>query len=80
MSNKNIYNLTILPLAILVCEPVIFFFPFWVIIDFFEENERNITKSLKQLNDLFKSGVLSEEEFIKAKKKIWKRKSIIVSI
>ena len=30
----------------------------------------NITKSLKQLNDLFKSGVLSEEEFIKAKKKI----------
>ena len=30
----------------------------------------NITKSLKQLNDLFKSGVLSDDEFIKAKKKL----------
>ncbi len=45
-THKNIYKLTILPLAILVWEPVIFFFPFWVIIDFFEQNERNITKSL----------------------------------
>ena len=30
----------------------------------------NTSKSLKQLNDLYKAGVLSEEEFIKAKKKI----------
>ena len=36
-THKNIYKLTILPLAILVWEPVIFFFPFWIIIDFFEQ-------------------------------------------
>ena len=37
---KNIYKLTILPLAILIWEPVIFFFPFWLIIDFFEQGEK----------------------------------------
>ncbi len=45
-THKNIYKLTILPVAILVWEPVIFFFPFWIIIDFFEQNEKNIIKSL----------------------------------
>ena len=45
-SHKDIYKLTILPLAILVWEPVIFFFPFWLIIDFFEHNKKNIIKSL----------------------------------
>ena len=44
-THKNIYKLTILPVAILVWEPVIFFFPFWIIIDFFEQDERNILKS-----------------------------------
>ncbi len=44
-THKNIYKLTILPVAILVWEPVIFFFPFWIIIDFFEQDERNIIKS-----------------------------------
>ena len=34
------------------------------------KKQESITKSLKQLNDLYKSGVLSEEEFIKAKKKV----------
>ena len=45
-THKNIYKLTILPLAILVWEPVIFFFPFWFIIDFLEHNKRNIIKNL----------------------------------
>ncbi len=33
-------------------------------------NDKEITKQLKQLGDLYKSGVLSKEEFEKAKKKI----------
>jgi len=45
-THKNIYKLTILPVAILIWEPVIFFFPFWVIVDFFEQDKRNIIKSL----------------------------------
>tara|TARA_B100000965_G_scaffold342417_1_gene311636 strand:+ start:293 stop:520 length:228 start_codon:yes stop_codon:yes gene_type:complete len=34
-----------------------------------QEND-NISEELLKLNDLFKSGVISEEEFLKAKKKI----------
>jgi len=33
-------------------------------------NDKNLTKQLKSLNDLYKAGVLTEEEFTKAKKKI----------
>jgi len=42
----------------------------YILDDNSNKKQENIMKSLKQLNDLFKSGVLSEEEFIKAKKKI----------
>ena len=42
----------------------------YIIDDDSNKKQGNMTKSLKQLNDLFQSGVLSEEEFIKAKKKI----------
>ena len=42
----------------------------YIIDDNSEKKLGNVTKSLKQINDLFKAGVLSEEEFIKAKKKI----------
>jgi hypothetical protein len=33
-------------------------------------DDDNIVKKLKELNELYKSGVLSKEEFDKAKKKI----------
>ena len=33
-------------------------------------NKENIVDQLKKLNDLYKSGVLTKEEFEKAKKKI----------
>ena len=42
----------------------------YILDDNSNKKQESITKSLKQLNDLYKSGVLSEEEFIKAKKKI----------
>ena len=35
-----------------------------------KNNDNNITEQLEQLNSLFKSGVLTKEEFEKAKKKI----------
>ena len=35
-----------------------------------KNTDKEITKQLKQLGDLYKSGVLSKEEFEKAKKKI----------
>ena len=35
-----------------------------------KSNEGNVTKELKELNELYKSGILTKEEFEKAKKKI----------
>ena len=35
-----------------------------------KSNDGNISKELKELNELFKSGALTEEEFKKAKKKL----------
>ena len=35
-----------------------------------KKNNQNIVEDLKQLNDLYKSGVISHEEFQKAKKKL----------
>ena len=35
-----------------------------------KKNNQNIVKDLKELNDLYKSGVISLEEFEKAKKKL----------
>ena len=34
------------------------------------DNKSNIVENLKKLNDLYKSGVLTKEEFEKAKKKL----------
>jgi hypothetical protein len=36
------------------------------------KNDKDIVKKLKDLNDLYKSGVLTKEEFAKAKKKLLK--------
>jgi len=41
---RNIYKIFILPIAILIWEPVIFFFPYWFIIDFLERKDGNIFK------------------------------------
>ena len=41
-SYKKIYKILILPLAVLIWEPVVFFFPFWFIVDFVEEDQKNI--------------------------------------
>ena len=38
--------------------------------DYSEENNKNLSNELNKLNELYKSGVLTEEEFEKAKKKI----------
>ena len=35
-----------------------------------EENSENLTEELNKLNELLKSGALTQEEFEKAKKKI----------
>ena len=35
-----------------------------------EDNSKNLTSELDKLNELFKNGVLTQEEFEKAKKKI----------
>ena len=35
---RTFYKITFLPLAVLIWEPVIFFFPFWLSIDLFNEN------------------------------------------
>ena len=40
-SYKKIYKILILPLAVLIWEPVVFFFPFWFIVDFIEEDQKN---------------------------------------
>lgn len=45
-SYRNIYKIIILPLAILIWEPVVFFFPFWFMIDFLERNNKNFFESL----------------------------------
>lgn len=49
-SQKQFYKIVILPLAILIWEPVVFFLPFWVAIDLIENNfkkiEINFTKSI----------------------------------
>lgn len=45
---RNIYKVTILPLAILIWEPVIFFFPFWFVIDFLEKKNENIFKTFQK--------------------------------
>ena len=39
-------------------------------IDIIKKNNSDIVEDLKQLNDLYKSGALTKEEFEKAKKKI----------
>ena len=38
--------------------------------DYLEGSNENLTNELNKLNELYKSGVLTEEEFEKAKKKI----------
>tara|TARA_B100001121_G_scaffold142817_1_gene124967 strand:+ start:60 stop:326 length:267 start_codon:yes stop_codon:yes gene_type:complete len=38
--------------------------------DYLEGSNENLTTELNKLNELYKSGVLTEEEFEKAKKKI----------
>ena len=39
-------------------------------IENFSDNEENLSEELNKLNNLFKDGVLTKEEFDKAKKKI----------
>ena len=56
-THKNIYKLIILPVAILIWEPVIFFFPFWMIIDFFEHKEKNIFKSFFNIIIFYLPGI-----------------------
>ena len=55
--HKNIYKLIILPVAILIWEPVIFFFPFWIIIDFFEHKEKNIFKGFFNIIIFYMPGI-----------------------
>ena len=43
---KQIYKILILPLAVLIWEPVVFFFPFWFIVDLMEEDQKNFLKYL----------------------------------
>ena len=38
--------------------------------DLIKQESDNISEELVKLNDLFRSGAISEEEFLKAKKKI----------
>ena len=56
-THKNIYKLIILPVAILIWEPVIFFFPFWMIIDFFEHKEKKIFKSFFNIIIFYLPGI-----------------------
>jgi hypothetical protein len=57
---RNIYKITILPLAVLIWEPVIFFFIYWFIIDFFESSDKNIFKTfLKTLLYYFPATLLA---------------------
>ena len=39
-------------------------------IENFSDNEENLSEELNKLNNLFKDGVLTQEEFEKAKKKL----------
>ena len=39
-------------------------------IENFSDNEENLSEELNKLNNLFKDGVLTQEEFDKAKKKL----------
>ena len=41
---RHIYKIVVLPLTVLIWEPVVFFFPFWFIIDFIEDKQKNIFK------------------------------------
>ena len=45
---KIIYKLSILPLAVLIWEPVIFFFSFWFVIDLIEDNHKKFLKNIFQ--------------------------------
>ena len=57
---RNIYKITIFPLAVLIWEPVIFFFIYWFIIDFFESSDKNIFKTfLKTLLYYFPATLLA---------------------
>jgi hypothetical protein len=42
---RNIYKITMLPLTVLIWEPVIFFFIYWFIIDFLERTNEKILKT-----------------------------------
>ena len=42
---RNVYKIIILPIAILIWEPVIFFFPYWFIVDFLKKKNENIYKT-----------------------------------
>lgn len=42
---RNVYKIIILPIAILIWEPVIFFFPYWFIVDFLKKKNENIFKT-----------------------------------
>jgi len=42
--NRIIYKLILLPIAILIWEPLIFFFPFWLAIDVIENKIKNFNK------------------------------------
>jgi hypothetical protein len=42
----------------------------YILTDTSSENKSDIVENLKKLNDLYKSGVLTKEEFDKAKKKL----------
>ena len=41
---RHVYKVVALPLAVLIWEPVVFFFPFWFILDFIEDKQKNIFK------------------------------------
>ena len=42
----------------------------YILNDISSENKSDVVENLKKLNDLYKSGVLTKEEFEKAKKKL----------
>ena len=42
----------------------------YILTDTSSENKSDVVDNLKKLNDLYKSGVLTKEEFEKAKKKL----------
>ena len=41
---RKIYKIVVLPFLVLIWEPVIFFFPFWFVVDYFQQNKKNIIK------------------------------------